>query len=206
MNLMIALSIFGGTLYELSGEISQPHYLQGNTVSVSIHTDGLVTVTTDELYFQDRFLSPSLTPNTWEAGGDPIIVSFRGNVHRGNEPHKVEWSDIFVSVNMDNGYWLESHLDLDYNVYPSGDANRDRIFNSTDLVNIFQLGVYEQDVASDWSSGDFNLDQRANSSDLVDAFQYNAYTLNSVFVPEPSAIILMLIGAINVFYVKKRFI
>jgi hypothetical protein len=58
-----------------------------------------------------------------------------------------------------------------------GDANLDKVFNSQDLVSIFQAGEYEDLVAnnSTWSEGDWDCDGEFGSSDLVRAFQSGAY-------------------------------
>jgi hypothetical protein len=58
-----------------------------------------------------------------------------------------------------------------------GDANLDGMFNSSDLVLIFQLGEYEDRSAgnSGWSDGDWNCDGEFSTSDLVVAFQRGGY-------------------------------
>jgi hypothetical protein len=58
-----------------------------------------------------------------------------------------------------------------------GDANRDGVFDSTDMVQVFQCGEYEDEVAdnSTWEEGDWNGDGDFNSSDLVMAFQTGLY-------------------------------
>ncbi len=65
---------------------------------------------------------------------------------------------------------------------PIGDANLDGNFDSTDLVQIFVSGQYEDNVAanSGWATGDWNCDQEFNTSDLVAAFQAGAYVSNAV--------------------------
>ena len=59
-----------------------------------------------------------------------------------------------------------------------GDSNLDSVFNSTDLVIVFQAGEYEDEVAlnSLWETGDWNGDGEFGSSDLVLAFQKGGYT------------------------------
>jgi len=54
-----------------------------------------------------------------------------------------------------------------------GDANRDGLFNTTDLVLAFQAGKYEDGGAGGvtWEEGDWNGDGAFNTSDLVAAFQ-----------------------------------
>ena len=56
--------------------------------------------------------------------------------------------------------------------YP-GDANCDRVFDSSDLVLVMQSAEYEDGVEdnSDWRDGDFDGDGDFTSSDLVMAFQ-----------------------------------
>jgi hypothetical protein len=58
-----------------------------------------------------------------------------------------------------------------------GDANLDGIFDSSDLILVFQAGLYEvNDAAAGWGSGDWNCDGRFSSSDLIVAFQSNGYS------------------------------
>jgi hypothetical protein len=54
-----------------------------------------------------------------------------------------------------------------------GDANLDGRFNSSDLVQTFQFGEYEDAIAgnSTWSDGDWNCDGDFTSADLVFALQ-----------------------------------
>jgi secreted trypsin-like serine protease len=61
---------------------------------------------------------------------------------------------------------------------PYGDANLDGIFNSSDLVQVFQYGEYEDQLSgnSEWSNGDWNGDGEFDSADLIAAFQGNEYS------------------------------
>ncbi|MCA9198428.1 MAG: VCBS repeat-containing protein [Planctomycetales bacterium] len=58
-----------------------------------------------------------------------------------------------------------------------GDSNNDGVFDSADLVTVFQLGEYEDKVAnnSSFSSGDWNQDGEFDSADLVFALQANSF-------------------------------
>jgi hypothetical protein len=60
-----------------------------------------------------------------------------------------------------------------------GDVNNDGLFNSSDLVLLFQLGQYEDGVLhnSGFDEGDWNGDGEFDSSDLVLAFQAGSYSL-----------------------------
>lgn len=63
-----------------------------------------------------------------------------------------------------------------------GDVNFDGIFDSSDLVSIFQQGQYEDgfDSNSSWSSGDWNCDGEFDTSDLVTAFRAGGFTANAI--------------------------
>ncbi len=81
-----------------------------------------------------------------------------------------------------------------------GDADLDGEFNSGDLVTVLSSGTYEIDIEAVWSTGDFNGDGRSNSSDLVAALSDGGYELGPraavAAVPEPSAMVLLLLGSL----------
>jgi hypothetical protein len=58
-----------------------------------------------------------------------------------------------------------------------GDSNLDGIFDSSDLVLIFQAGQYEDNVLNNslWSTGDWDGDLEFTTTDLVLAFQKGMY-------------------------------
>lgn len=71
-----------------------------------------------------------------------------------------------------------------------GDSNLDGVFDSGDLVQVFQAGEYEDGIAgnSGWAEGDFGGDGEFSSDDLVLAFQTGAYEKSQtpiLQVPEP---------------------
>jgi hypothetical protein len=82
-----------------------------------------------------------------------------------------------------------------------GDSNLDGQFNSTDLVIVFQAGLYEDSIAGNatWASGDWNGNGDFGSSDLVLAFlsisQKEGQPAASS-VPEPSGLTLFVLGII----------
>jgi ELWxxDGT repeat protein len=62
-----------------------------------------------------------------------------------------------------------------------GDANFDHVFNSADLVSVFQRGKYELNSRGiAWSDGDWNCDGVFDSGDLVAAFQHGWYETGNV--------------------------
>ena len=58
-----------------------------------------------------------------------------------------------------------------------GDVNLDGVFNSSDLVLVFQRGEYEDAIVgnSSWADGDWNCDGEFSSSDFVFAFEAGGY-------------------------------
>ncbi|MCA9197075.1 MAG: VCBS repeat-containing protein [Planctomycetales bacterium] len=62
-----------------------------------------------------------------------------------------------------------------------GDVNNDGVFNSTDLVLVFQQGEYEDRTTenSTFESGDWNSDGEFDSADLVFAFQQANYSFDA---------------------------
>ena len=64
---------------------------------------------------------------------------------------------------------------------PIGDANDDGVFNSSDLVQVFRAGEYEDFVNrnSTFQEGDWNADGDFDSNDLVVAFQAGTYVKTS---------------------------
>ncbi len=58
-----------------------------------------------------------------------------------------------------------------------GDANLDGIFDSSDLVQVFQAGVYEDEVFGNagWEAGDWDCDGDFTTADLIAAFQDGGY-------------------------------
>ena len=81
-----------------------------------------------------------------------------------------------------NGDGTNDHADFETMVAsivgsPLGDANLDGVFNSSDLVQVFQAGGYENPLGTrvGWAEGDWNCDGQFLSSDLVLVFQLGDY-------------------------------
>ena len=97
-------------------------------------------------------------------------------------------------VNADDvAFWVR-----DLNNTWIGDANLDGQFNTADLVQMLASGTYEQDIDSVWSTGDFNGDGRTNTADLVAALVDGGYEngprVATNAVPEPTGVLLLLVG------------
>ena len=70
-----------------------------------------------------------------------------------------------------------------------GDASLDGLFNSSDLIQVFQRGEYEDNISenSTWAEGDWNGDGEFDSGDLVTAFQTGRYEQPAPAVIDNSA-------------------
>ena len=82
-----------------------------------------------------------------------------------------------------------------------GDANLDGEFASSDLVNSFVSGEYEDNIESNssWATGDWNGDGEFTSSDIVVAFEDGGYEQGprAAVVPEPNVLLLLSIGLLG---------
>ena len=84
-----------------------------------------------------------------------------------------------------------------------GDANLDGVFNTTDVVSVFQRGEYEDGVPanSGWSDGDWNGDAEFNTADFVAAFQDGGFEQGPraavSAVPEPTGLALFTLGLLS---------
>jgi len=114
-----------------------------------------------------------------------------------NADKKVNDDDRIVWVNDLRKTWL-------------GDANLDGLFNSADLVLVFQAGQFEDSVAgnSSWEAGDWNGDAEFNSSDFVVAFQAGGYEQGPraavAAIPEPSGSVLAAGGLIALRILRRK--
>jgi hypothetical protein len=72
----------------------------------------------------------------------------------------------------DHEHWVDQLMRTSF-----GDANLDRVFDSSDLVVVFQAGQYEDTLISDstWATGDWDCDGEFGTADLVLAFQKGGY-------------------------------
>ncbi len=113
-----------------------------------------------------------------------------------NDDGTLDSSDVRVWVEDLKGTWL-------------GDANLDGEFNSSDLVQIFENGQYEDGIAlnSTWATGDWNADAEFDSGDLVFAFAGGGYEFGpraeASVIPEPSSFATLLAGVIGIAIVSN---
>ena len=93
-----------------------------------------------------------------------------------------------------------------------GDSNLDGEFNTTDLVTVFVVGEYEDDIAmnSHWEEGDWNGDAEFDSQDIILAFQAGGFEKGKrdtevIAVPEPTTLLLIVMGALGCLMGRRRF-
>jgi hypothetical protein len=116
---------------------------------------------------------------------------------------------LMVMAEITTPHWLFTDRDLGNNraifakgIEPGrvpGDSNNDGVFDSGDLVAVFQAGEYEDAIRgnSTWEEGDWNADGDFDSADLVHAFQagtFVAAAVASVFVGRAIPTQIMLDG------------
>jgi glucose/arabinose dehydrogenase len=101
-----------------------------------------------------------------------------------------------------NGSFLRSdvtpttaHVSI-YTALP-GDADGNGLFDSSDLIQVFQIGQYEDALVgnSDWPAGDWDGNQDFDSSDIVLSMQTGNYIATAQPIPEPTAEVLGLLGS-----------
>ncbi len=140
--------------------------------------------------WEARVPSPGMTGTPGDVTGDGVVdasdidqTCLAANLS-GNHPLYDHNRDGFVD-GADVEYLITSILQTTV-----GDANLDGRFDSSDLVQVFAAGEYEDDVAlnSGWASGDWNCDREFDSSDLVAAFQAGSYTTAATVAPVATAI------------------
>jgi hypothetical protein len=137
-------------------------------------------------------------PTSWFAGTPSpgeILTQVTGDFNGDGLVNAIDIDLLFVqmrSPNPDLSYdltydGLVNELDRDElveNIIGSitGDANLDLLFNSTDMVQVFQRGEYEDGIPlnSGWEEGDWNGDGDFDSSDMVMAFQKGGYERGAV--------------------------
>jgi hypothetical protein len=93
---------------------------------------------------------------------------------------------------LDRRFWVD-HIRRTY----FGDANLDGVFDSGDLVSVFQAAQYEDAIPgnSTWATGDWDGDGDFTTGDLVQSFQDGGFERGPrpafITVPEPSLSVLL---------------
>ena len=158
------------------GFVSAPSYLdQSNSLQqfVGSESRAVGSSTNPELLLNDGWWSEE-TESIWN--GDAQMALLRQGIDPGKRTFLTELD-------------LAALRDIGWEEAMPGDANRDRLFDSSDFVSMFKSGKYETEALAGWADGDFDGDSRFGSSDLVIAFLGGQYETPAaaVFVPEPIA-------------------
>lgn len=105
---------------------------------------------------------------------------------------------------LDRNYWVHQLAQTYF-----GDANLDGEFASSDLIDVFMAGEYEDviDGNSGWATGDWDGDGDFTTSDLVLALSDGGYEQGqrqfAATVPEPHGFLLVLTGVTSFFVVVR---
>jgi hypothetical protein len=146
---------------------------------------------------------------TYELGAVPLTGDFdlsggldaadidllSADVRAGTNTARFDLSGDGVVTQEDRRVWVEQTKRTYF-----GDANLDGQFGSSDFVDVFQSGEYEDAISgnSSWATGDWNGDGDFTSGDFVVAFQAGGYELGprgaAAAVPEPCGWMLALLG------------
>jgi hypothetical protein len=79
-----------------------------------------------------------------------------------------------------------------------GDSNRDGVFDSSDLVQVFVGGKYETGLEASWEEGDWDWSGTFQSGDFTYALTFGSYETQAATaaVPEPTAAWLLGVGVV----------
>ena len=125
-----------------------------------------------------NFPVPVPGEDEFDLNGDGIvddldIDAIAGAMHGLAESPEFDLTDDGATDRADIDHLVENVLGTVY-----GDSNLDGIFDSSDLVNVFQSAEYEDDITgnSTWAEGDWDGDGDFTTADLVFVFQKATYS------------------------------
>ncbi|MCA9170963.1 MAG: hypothetical protein KDB23_24990 [Planctomycetales bacterium] len=124
---------------------------------------------------------------------------------------RAQTQDVIYDLDGNGEITIDDHAMLINDILNTyyGDSNLDLEFSSRDLVTVFTVGEYEDEIAenSTWADGDWNGDGEFSSSDFVLAFTSGGYEqgprLAVASVPEPAGTTLCLLGILGLSCVRR---
>jgi hypothetical protein len=130
------------------------------------------------------------------------IDMLTGELIMGNHPPGYDLNKDKLVNELDHEMWVHERKNTWY-----GDADLNGEFNSSDFVQVFQVGKYETEQPAGWSEGDWNGDGVFDTSDFVTAFQDGGYELgpkmDAAAVPEPGGWLLLAMGLSPVLFGRR---
>lgn len=146
---------------------------------------------------------PIVTGDTNQNGGLDAedITELSSAIRAGNQLSLYDVNADQLVNDGDHTHWIKVERGTWF-----GDANLDGLFDSADLVAVFQAGEFEDGVPnnSTWATGDWNGDGEFESGDFVVAFSdggFEAGPFRASIVPEPN-LSLVLCGLLILGVVK----
>ena len=130
---------------------------------------------------------------------DLLTESFRDGTH---------WQTLDVTFDglvdqQDRDHWVNELRNTSY-----GDSNLDGVFDSSDFVEVFTRGKYEDatPLNAGWADGDWNGDGDFTSGDLVTAFVSGGYQQPTAAsqVPEPMPFTPIIVAVFSLFWSTRR--
>ena len=158
------------------------------------HLDGILA-TDDALYLADISPGGGFSTNSANTGVIYRIESLYPTIDEMTTAVNSQSGDLHFDLTDDAVVDAadRDRLITEINGTNAGDSNLDGLFDSSDLVRVFQINAYDDPDFEDvtWESGDWNGDDRVDSSDLIAAFRIGHYRHDAELpraVPEPRAI------------------
>ena len=153
------------------------------------------------VYSTEPRSAPVLAQPTCDLNGDGICtcadIDFLTNaVANGSDDPQLDLNGDGIVDPKDRDFLIEDVFGIPY-----GDVNFDGQFDTNDLVDVFQAGLYDETYTGtpvSFCEGDWNGDGVFDSTDIVLAFRENGgpTALPNTAVPEPDGVLLVVIGII----------
>jgi hypothetical protein len=119
---------------------------------------------------------PEQSVATWDHGFSTVFMT----THLAGSELVLKRYTVFHDNSDRSNYYSEESM------WKLGDSNHDGMFDSSDLIQVFAAGEYEDGMPgnSDWEEGDWNRDGDFDSADILLAMQSGGYEADPVLNPE----------------------